>query len=641
MPVVASDSFDRADAALGTADTGGAWTLHNGSWAVSSNQAWMSAANGALCVASLNLSVSDVILQCDITPSPVRVWAGLAARVTDHLNNVALRMVAGVADTFDIVKTVAGVETVISNQVTGAISLGTPYRVKWTMTGSNHVATLTRISDGVVVATVSGSDAAFATNTKHGLWTIPGASSDLDDRQTRWNNFLVTNIDADAGAATGTGTANNAVIASPPTTVSPTLNVNEGVFAYATDPTATAGELVFDFVSGSVSLVLSGATGAAATNADAAVATATGAANTTTSTVATASEVGTSAGAGNTAQSSLKPSAGAPAGAGAANASTGTVSTASGSGAGVGAGNAATGSLHITAGAPTGAGTANNATVTVGTIAAATVAAGAGAANPSTSTVTTAAGSAAGTGTGNQATGQAVRPTATGAGTANDSTALVNTPTTTGTGAGTANNATVTATANAAALVASGVGTADPATVDGAVVSAGFGAGPGSVITYAIDPTPAEHAMVFDFVTGQIVLLLAYDPASSTVVNAAAAEATGTANEPSLAVAAPATTATSVGAADSATTGHEAAPATATALAHDASVTTTTTLDTAISAGIAEDATVTLGIAVTAALSIGVANSASAVTVIPDLNDRAIKITIRDHGHTVQLKRRS
>lgn len=419
-----------------------------------------------------------------------------------------------------------------------------------------------------------------------------------DYLRNKWIAAAATN--ASAGVATSAGAATQASI-SKTTNVALTLNAQTGVLAYATDETPAAGELAFDFVDGSISLVISGAAAAAATNVDAAAATGAGAANTTQSTVQPVVGVATSAGAGNTAQSSLKPSAGEPAAAGAANA----------------------------------------ATVTVGTVATAGEAAGAGTSHASTTTVTTASGSAASTGTANNATGAAVRPTATGAGTANNSTALVSTPTTTGTGAGAANDATVTVTATAAAGLAAGAGTADPATVDGAVVSAGFGVGPDSVITYAVDPTPAEHAMVFDFVTGQVVLLLAYDPASSTSVNAGAAEATGTTTAPSVDVAVPAATAAGVGVAETATTGHEPATATSAAVAHDASVTATTTLDTAISAGLADNATVTLAVTPAAALSVGVANPATAITVIPDLNDRAIKITIRDHGHTVTMKRRA
>jgi hypothetical protein len=82
------------------------------------------------------------------------------------------------------------------------------------------------------------------------------------------------------------------------------LNLN-GVFSFY-DPAPTAGELVYDFITGQVELVLA-LEGAAATNAAAAVAAGTGAANSATTAIAPTSGSGAGAGAGNASTGTISP----------------------------------------------------------------------------------------------------------------------------------------------------------------------------------------------------------------------------------------------------------------------------------------------------------------------------------------------
>ncbi len=92
-----SDSFDRADGALGTADVGGAWTAVAGTWAISSQRAKITYGNsGVMCVAMLPAGTGPT--QCaamvDIQLSPGgTARAGLALRGTDASSFLVIDLV--------------------------------------------------------------------------------------------------------------------------------------------------------------------------------------------------------------------------------------------------------------------------------------------------------------------------------------------------------------------------------------------------------------------------------------------------------------------------------------------------------------------------------------------------------------------
>lgn len=278
-----------------------------------------------------------------------------------------------------------------------------------------------------------------------------------------------------------------------------------------------------------------------------------------------------------------------------------TTDAAAGLASGTGAANSATGKVAVTAGSDASAGTAYDATVTTGTNAAAEVAAGAGVSNNATSTVSTSSGSGVGTGAGNAATGSLLI------------TAVISAST------GTAYDATVTIGTNAAAEAAAGAGTAHAAT---GTVATSSGSGSG---------TGAGNAA-----TGKVAVGVT-NAASTGAAENASASVTGATNVNAV-------TATGAGTAYDATTTATTEPATAYAAgaAYDATVSTTISVDAAAAegTGAAYDAVPSTEESDAAAgVAVGV-GAAYDVYLGEQPDPFARTITIRDHGHTVTLKRR-
>lgn len=106
--VYLSDTFTRANGAIGTAETGGAWTDASGTWIVTSNQAAVSSVVGIRVV-----SLDD--LQADGTWSANMTTVGnmgIAYRRTDDLNFIYLASATAVLKLFRVT---AGVKNTIGS----------------------------------------------------------------------------------------------------------------------------------------------------------------------------------------------------------------------------------------------------------------------------------------------------------------------------------------------------------------------------------------------------------------------------------------------------------------------------------------------------------------------------------------------
>jgi len=85
-----SDTFTDTDAtslSSHTMDVGSGWTLHNGTWVITSNKARETATGSTTYVASAQASNADVTVTADITtPNATAYAGGLGFRITDSSN---------------------------------------------------------------------------------------------------------------------------------------------------------------------------------------------------------------------------------------------------------------------------------------------------------------------------------------------------------------------------------------------------------------------------------------------------------------------------------------------------------------------------------------------------------------------------
>ena len=77
-----TDTFNRSDGSIGSADTGQAWSATRGTWTISTNKATSSDAGSTYPLASINLGLQDVAVSADITNG----GPGVAFWVTDNNN---------------------------------------------------------------------------------------------------------------------------------------------------------------------------------------------------------------------------------------------------------------------------------------------------------------------------------------------------------------------------------------------------------------------------------------------------------------------------------------------------------------------------------------------------------------------------
>lgn len=166
MGIIVSDSFNRANGAIGTADTGQTWATTNGgsSYSISSNQvapALIGSAQHTPCV--IDAGKSDGIVSCDYASSVS--GTGLVFRLVDDANFWLVLVFDGT-----MYKKVAGSYTFVASVTAGN---GT-----WTaeLDGTSIVVK----NNGVQQASVT--DSFNQTGTKHGF-------SSVNSNTQRYDNF--------------------------------------------------------------------------------------------------------------------------------------------------------------------------------------------------------------------------------------------------------------------------------------------------------------------------------------------------------------------------------------------------------------------------------------------------------------------
>lgn len=146
--VLVSDTFTRADAeTLGNAETGGAWTLVSGAFAISSNAAVTTAANA---LATIDCGAADIDITGDITHNGAANPAGItyrvisaAQRLTTCITATAISIWIGASQVAAHAETINTsvphtVRTVVNgNQIDAYLDGAESPNVSYTLTGDN------------------------------------------------------------------------------------------------------------------------------------------------------------------------------------------------------------------------------------------------------------------------------------------------------------------------------------------------------------------------------------------------------------------------------------------------------------------------------------------------------------------------
>ena len=171
MGVIASDSFNRADGPIGSADTGQTWVATNvgSTFAIISNQAGVTSTFAAYTPCVVQTNVSDCTVSVDVTNTEANT--GLCFRCIDDSNYWMVLTFGGY-----LFKNIAGAFTLVA---TGTGGTGTWQAV---LSGSSIVVK----NNGVV--NVTATDSTNATGTQHGLVAYSSSTQ-------RWDNFSVTTPD--------------------------------------------------------------------------------------------------------------------------------------------------------------------------------------------------------------------------------------------------------------------------------------------------------------------------------------------------------------------------------------------------------------------------------------------------------------
>lgn len=182
VTVLAQDTFDRADqSGLGTASDGKTWTLAGGgTWAISSNQATMSApSDGAL--ATVDAAATNMIVS---VTAPTMTWSAssneglsLVARYADA-SNYYMVIAYAASSGIQVYKRVAGSNTLIANTAT-LLTAGQ------TLALSVVGTTVRVLVNGSQLLSVT--DSALSSGTRAGLRNQGGVATGKF-----WENFLVT-----------------------------------------------------------------------------------------------------------------------------------------------------------------------------------------------------------------------------------------------------------------------------------------------------------------------------------------------------------------------------------------------------------------------------------------------------------------
>jgi len=162
-----ADTFTRADGAIGSAETGGAYTT-TGTWTISSNQAMSTDTSGVGTRATLSSGIADGLLEVTISGAAATSYGGLVFRWVDA-NNYWLAYYNG-STNFHIDKFVAGVPTAVFTVADTATS-GT---IVITMMG-NKIA-VHRGTNGVTYTTTI-TDSDNQAGTVHGIFAVQTATT--------------------------------------------------------------------------------------------------------------------------------------------------------------------------------------------------------------------------------------------------------------------------------------------------------------------------------------------------------------------------------------------------------------------------------------------------------------------------------
>ena len=179
--ILAQDSFDRSNGALGTAEIGGAWTVNNGSVSIVSNKAKGGSATATTDAATLVMGQLDYEISVDITwytGEVVSVFARCAASGVSDL--MRLRY-----DGTDIVitKIISGSSTTLATAALSWTS-GTTKRLALSCVGNTFVGYV----DGVQYVSVTDDNTTKA-RYNVGFGAFAGAAP-----ASLFDNFLVMGV---------------------------------------------------------------------------------------------------------------------------------------------------------------------------------------------------------------------------------------------------------------------------------------------------------------------------------------------------------------------------------------------------------------------------------------------------------------
>lgn len=159
--VLAQDSFDRSNGALGNADIGGAWTVSEGTFAIATNKA-KATANAVRSCAVLLMPQLDYEISCDITWYTGDIAIIVARSTNANANDQIRARVSGT--TILLQKIISDSGTTLGSSYSYTWSNGATHNIKLSCKGNDFIVYL----DGTSVITATD-DNATKTNQYAGL----------------------------------------------------------------------------------------------------------------------------------------------------------------------------------------------------------------------------------------------------------------------------------------------------------------------------------------------------------------------------------------------------------------------------------------------------------------------------------------
>lgn len=198
VEVLAFDSFDRANSAvsLGSPDKGAAWSALSGTWGISSNRAYMPAANSSnQRAAVIDVGAEDFEIECEVFLSSTRAYIGLAFKHASATSFLATRISCDSANNTITLReiTAATTGTLLVTGPKADFILGASYMLRVRVEGDRVRVWVDDVLQIDYTMTASQS-AAFASSTSAGLFTRKDATTGNDDGTSRWENFTVSDL---------------------------------------------------------------------------------------------------------------------------------------------------------------------------------------------------------------------------------------------------------------------------------------------------------------------------------------------------------------------------------------------------------------------------------------------------------------